>query len=592
MTVAALAQRKSVFNGSNTTGPFTATWPVLNKTFLTVKRYNAAGVATTLTEGAGADQYSITLTAAGRSGWSITTVTAVAVGETLIVEGATPVSQPDSFRNQSDYFGAKHEDAYDRAIMIIQENLGALARAITIPAVDVAGTDMELPIASLRAGKIMIFDGSGNAAVSTEDYADLSSSAILDAVADAQAAQAAAETAETNAETAETNAAASAAKMSGSSTTSTLIATGSKSFTTQSGKFFDVGNWLLIASDADETNYMHGQVTAYSGTSLTVNVTNIGGSGTFTDWVITLSGTQGTKGDKGDTGAPGAGTGDMLGANNLTDVADAATAFGNIKQAASETVTGVVELATTAEATTGTDTTRAVTPAGVAAAIAAISGITGTIVNVQFFTSSGTYTRSSGVTKALVFVTAGGGAGGGLTTGGGPYFYGGGNGGNSSFGTHAVASGGAGAPGPGSASYTSGAHGGIGTTGDFLIRGGSTTGGGSMTWTSSVTAMHGPAASGGDSFWGGSGYGGSSGSAGGAGEFGGGGGGTAATGTLLSAWTAGGAAGGTAIKYITSGLGATETVTIGSGGARSTSPAASNRGGNGGAGCVLVIEIA
>lgn len=40
--------------------------------------------------------------------------------------------------------------------------------------------------------------------------------------------------------------------------------------------------------------------------------------------------------------------------------------------AASETVAGVVELATVAEATTGTDTTRAVTAAGVAAVKAAV----------------------------------------------------------------------------------------------------------------------------------------------------------------------------------------------------------------------------
>lgn len=48
---------------------------------------------------------------------------------------------------------------------------------------------------------------------------------------------------------------------------------------------------------------------------------------------------------------------------NLSDVANAATAFTNIKQAASTTATGVVELATTAEAEAKTDTARAVTPA-------------------------------------------------------------------------------------------------------------------------------------------------------------------------------------------------------------------------------------
>lgn len=48
---------------------------------------------------------------------------------------------------------------------------------------------------------------------------------------------------------------------------------------------------------------------------------------------------------------------------------DAATCFANIKQGASETATGVVEMATTAEAEAGTDTSRAVTPAGLLAAV-------------------------------------------------------------------------------------------------------------------------------------------------------------------------------------------------------------------------------
>jgi hypothetical protein len=51
---------------------------------------------------------------------------------------------------------------------------------------------------------------------------------------------------------------------------------------------------------------------------------------------------------------------------NLSDVANAATAFSNIKQAATTSATGVVELATSTEAETRTDTTRALTPASVA----------------------------------------------------------------------------------------------------------------------------------------------------------------------------------------------------------------------------------
>jgi len=54
--------------------------------------------------------------------------------------------------------------------------------------------------------------------------------------------------------------------------------------------------------------------------------------------------------------------GALVAANNLSDVANAITAFDNIKQAASETATGVAEIATQAETNTGTDDLRIVTP--------------------------------------------------------------------------------------------------------------------------------------------------------------------------------------------------------------------------------------
>jgi hypothetical protein len=69
---------------------------------------------------------------------------------------------------------------------------------------------------------------------------------------------------------------------------SVAIATGSKTFTIQSGKAYVVGQTLVAASAADPSNYMTGQVTAYSGTSLTLNVTQIGGSGTKSDFVFSM----------------------------------------------------------------------------------------------------------------------------------------------------------------------------------------------------------------------------------------------------------------------------------------------------------------
>ena len=123
--------------------------------------------------------------------------------------------------------------------------------------------------------------------------------APLLAVGAAASSAAAAQAAEASALAAQAAAEAAAANLSGTSVTSVAIGTGTKVFTTQSGKSFNDGAWLLITSDADEVNYMHGQVTTYAGTTLTMNITNTGGSGTFADWTIRVSGTRGATGATG-----------------------------------------------------------------------------------------------------------------------------------------------------------------------------------------------------------------------------------------------------------------------------------------------------
>lgn len=130
--------------------------------------------------------------------------------------------------------------------------------------------------------------------------AEAARDAALVAETNAETAETNAETAETNAEAAAADAALQAAKLTGTSTTSNSIGTGSKSFTTQAGKLFDVGARLLITSDAaPASRSMFGTVTAYSGTSLTVDVAATVGSGTYTDWTIRVSGERGAQGTAG-----------------------------------------------------------------------------------------------------------------------------------------------------------------------------------------------------------------------------------------------------------------------------------------------------
>lgn len=87
-------------------------------------------------------------------------------------------------------------------------------------------------------------------------------------------------------------------------------------FTTQAGLAYQVGNYMRVSSAANGANFMEGLVSAYSGTSLSIDVTKIGGSGTFADWRFQVA------------GAPG--TGDLLSTNNLSDVASKKSALDNL----------------------------------------------------------------------------------------------------------------------------------------------------------------------------------------------------------------------------------------------------------------------
>lgn len=126
------------------------------------------------------------------------------------------------------------------------------------------------------------------------------------------------------------------------------------------------GTRLLIKADITNTGAVLinvsglGQLSLVkqSGASLIPVIVNDLRAGIFYECVITSTAIQLLPSEA----AAGGGGGDLLAANNLADVANAATSYDNIKQAATTSATGAVELATTSEVDTGTDNSRVITP--------------------------------------------------------------------------------------------------------------------------------------------------------------------------------------------------------------------------------------
>lgn len=82
------------------------------------------------------------------------------------------------------------------------------------------------------------------------------------------------------------------------STTSLAIGTGTKVFTVSAGKLWGVGMPVVARNGS---NYMRGTVTSYVGTTLTLSIDSVFGSGTYASWTLALylapTGARGGGGD-------------------------------------------------------------------------------------------------------------------------------------------------------------------------------------------------------------------------------------------------------------------------------------------------------
>mgnify|MGYP003639085963 CR=1 FL=1 len=211
-------------------------------------------------------------------------------------------------------------------------------------------------------------------------------------------------------------------------------------------------------------------------------------------------------------------------------------------------------------------------------ALIAGGGGGGGMLQYDVITATGTWVKPLGASKFMTTVVGGGGGAGQASSDAGSPGSGS-SGGTTSFGSHCQATGGSGGIRGAGGTPGAGGNGGIGSLGDLNMRGGR---GGAGDVSNVVNYTRG--GDGGDSSHGFGAPGGTFENVGYSAEVYGGGGGGNSDGTAVGG---GGGGGGTSIKYIETGVGASETVTIGAGG--NGGSAGSADAGDGSAG-VIIIE--
>lgn len=173
-------------NGVTTSWPFAFLIPTTADVEVIVT--SAAGAESTISSSA----YSITgLGNAG--GGTVTYPTSgspLAAGNKLTIRRKLAIKQTTDLVTGAAFYAEDHEEVFDRHTMVDQQQQEELDRSLKFPVSDGAMT-VTLPVAASRANKAIVFDASGNVAVSVDNYNDQAANAAASAAAASSSATAA-----------------------------------------------------------------------------------------------------------------------------------------------------------------------------------------------------------------------------------------------------------------------------------------------------------------------------------------------------------------------------------------------------------------
>lgn len=190
MTISSQTRKAGPFNGNGTTTAFPFTFKVFAVGDVSVVRANAAGVETTLTL---TSDYTVSLNAnqSSNPGGTVTLVSALATGSSMVITSEIDYLQPTDLTNQGGFYPSVINNALDRLTMLTQQLKEAVDRSAKIPITSTADAAALVADITALADIAEALEAVGNnidAVLAAEGYASDAGDSATAAAASAAAA--------------------------------------------------------------------------------------------------------------------------------------------------------------------------------------------------------------------------------------------------------------------------------------------------------------------------------------------------------------------------------------------------------------------
>jgi len=145
--------RRIVYTGSAGVGPYAFSFPVIVNTDIAVYKNDVLLTLTT--------DYTVTISGTTGQG-SVTLVVAATGADRITIVGARPIQRSTDFVTGGDFFANTLNTELDSEVIFVQQVAETAERSIKAPVTDPTSINMTLPNNTVRAGRTLAFDATGN----------------------------------------------------------------------------------------------------------------------------------------------------------------------------------------------------------------------------------------------------------------------------------------------------------------------------------------------------------------------------------------------------------------------------------------------